>query len=62
MEDPILVGPDGKPVQSDKYAPCPECGRPSTDRVPSCGFGVPYLICLCGFEFNGDLECQLITP
>jgi hypothetical protein len=56
-----LVGPDGKPVQSEAHAPCPRCGRSADKRVPSGGFGQPYLVCLCGYEFKG-LLCPSITP
>lgn len=55
-----LVGPDGKPVQVDTS--CPKCGRPEKDRISSCGFGIPYLICPCGHDFEKRFICQPITP
>jgi hypothetical protein len=54
----VLIGPDGKPVVSDRYAPCPECGRPADQRVPSGGFGETWLVCPCGYEFERKLKCQ----
>jgi ribosomal protein L37AE/L43A len=54
-----LVGPDGKPVQSDRFSPCPKCSAGSDKRVPSSGFGIPYLICTkCGYEFK-ELTCPV---
>jgi len=52
----MILGPDGKEVKSEKYANCPNCLRGPEVRVPSGGFGVTYLICLCGYEFKG-LPC-----
>lgn len=49
---PVILGPDSKPVESERYAPCPSCGRDPSKRVPSGGFGTPYLICVCGYEFK----------
>ena len=58
----MLVGPDGKtPIQSERESPCPKCGRPVKDRVPSSGFGIPYLICLCTYDFEKRLVCQPVT-
>ena len=58
MTEPVIVGPDGKEVRSQLYSVCPRCGRGPNERVPSGGFGQPYLICLCGFEFK-ELKCQV---
>jgi len=58
MEEGLILGPDGKQVQSQREAPCPNCGRPASARVPSAGFGEDiYLICPCGNEFNKELKC-----
>jgi len=59
-ESPMIVGPDGKPVQSDRFAPCPKCGSGPDRRIPSSGFGLSYLICFCGHEFK-EILCQPIT-
>jgi hypothetical protein len=56
-----LLDPSGKPVSSDRSAPCPKCGAGSEKRVPSCGFGQPHLICICGYEFEGKLLCPTVT-
>lgn len=60
--EPLLVGPDGKEVKSQKYAACPQCGRPPESRVRSGGFGEVYWICVCGYEFNKELKCEPIIP
>ncbi len=58
---PILVDPSGKPVQSQREAPCPDCGRLAKDRVKSGGFGGDiYWICPCGNEFNKELKCETV--
>ena len=57
----LLVGLDGKPLKSEKDKPCPKCGRNPKERIPSCGFGEPYLICKCGYEFK-ELKCQIAIP
>jgi hypothetical protein len=62
MNKPIIVDPNGKPIQSDRFAPCPKCGSGSDRRVPSSGFGTPHLVCFCGYEFEGRLLCQTVTP
>jgi len=59
--DSQIVGVDGKPVQSERFAPCPKCGQGPNVRVPSAGFGEPYLICPCGHEFQ-NLKVQQVTP
>ena len=48
----IILGPDGKLVQSERVKPCPKCGRGPDARVPSGSFGDIYLICPCGKEFK----------
>lgn len=55
-----ILGPDGKPAVSKMDEPCPKCGRPSNERVPSCGFGQAYWICPCGYEFK-ELLCPNVT-
>ena len=62
-EDPVILDPSGKEVQSERFAPCPKCGRPASDRIPSGGFGAKvYLICLCGYDFEGKLTWQPVIP
>lgn len=57
----MIVDPNGKPIESEKFAPCPQCGRPAKDRFPSSGFGTPHTVCPCGKEFK-ELPWQLVTP
>jgi len=56
-----ILDPNGKPVQSERFAPCPKCGQGPKVRVASAGFGEPYLICPCGHEFQ-NLKVQQVTP
>lgn len=59
--DPVIVDPKGQPIQSERYAPCPKCGRGTDKRVPSGGFGQTWLICQCGYEFERKLLCPSVS-
>jgi hypothetical protein len=56
-----IVGPDGNPVQSDRFASCPKCGQGPDKRFPSAGFGSPHLVCPCGYEFPNLLVQQQVV-
>lgn len=57
-----LLGPDGKPAQSVREIVCPKCGRGSDKRIPSGGFGQPWFVCICGYEFERKLLCPTVSP
>lgn len=61
MTEPVILDPNGNPVQSLKYQNCPDCGRTPDKRIPSAGFGQDiYWICPCGREFK-ELPCPKAT-
>jgi hypothetical protein len=48
-----LVDPQGRPltrVAVDET--CPRCGKGEDDRHPSGGFGQPWTVCVCGYEWK----------
>lgn len=57
----LVLDQNGKPVLEQRIAPCPKCGAEPNKRVPSSGFGIPHLICSCGYEFEGKLLCPVGT-
>ena len=53
-----IIGPDGKPILSDQYLPCPSCGRKADQRIQSAGFGKEiHMMCPCGYDFQGRFKC-----
>jgi len=60
MISTVILGPDGKPAQKDLHTSCPQCGSGPERRIPSSGFGTPYFICFCGYEFK-ELLCPSVT-
>ena len=47
-----IVDPQGKPVKSENFDRCPKCGSGPNTRGPSSGFGAPWTVCSCGYEFK----------
>lgn len=62
MATQVILGPDEKPVVSERYDVCPKCGRGPEKRQPSGGFGQTWLVCPCGYEFERKLQCQTVIP
>jgi len=57
-----ILDSNGNPVRSQRFEPCPKCGRLPKDRVPSAGFGSDiYMICPCGNEFNKEIKWEKPT-
>lgn len=57
----LLVDPQGKPVSSKELDICPKCGGGPGKRGPSSGFGEPWTVCSCGYEFK-DKPFNIATP
>lgn len=52
METPVILDASGKPAR--KVAPdvCPQCGAGADQRRASGGFGTPWTVCVCGYEWK----------
>lgn len=54
MDSPsAIVDPTGRPAR--KAAPpdvCPQCGKGEDTRRASSGYGIPWTVCECGFEWK----------
>jgi hypothetical protein len=58
MNEPELVGTDGRPLShAPKPTRCPQCGSGPDRRVNAAGFGDPVIVCgKCGHHFEGAKE------
>lgn len=52
-ELPILVDAAGRPTRARDLDLCPRCKRTAAEapRLPSGGFGTPWTVCSCGYEW-----------
>ncbi len=49
---PVLVDPSGRPSRLAVDDSCPQCGKGEEARQASGGFGTPWTVCSCGFEWK----------
>lgn len=47
-----LVDPQGKPARRVAPDVCPRCGAGDDKRKASGGFGTPWTLCECGYEWK----------
>jgi uncharacterized protein (DUF983 family) len=48
----VIVDPNGRPARAAIDDRCPQCGEGADKRRPSGGFGTPWTVCACGFEWK----------
>jgi hypothetical protein len=51
-ETPVIVDPSGRPARRPETDVCPSCGAGADQRRASTGFGVPWPVCVCGYEWK----------
>lgn len=49
---PVIVNPQGQPARAAVTTACPTCGGDAEKRGPSGGFGTPWTVCACGYEWK----------
>lgn len=57
LDTPLILDATGKPMRpaTSKDA-CPNCRKKGKQfRVPSGGFGVPWPVCVCGYEWKDEV-------
>lgn len=52
---PLIVDPHGKPARPAIDTSCPQCGQGPEVRGPSGGFGTPWPVCPCGYEWKDQV-------
>lgn len=51
QEKSVIVDPSGRPARPTADI-CPQCGTGADQRKPSGGFGTPWTVCVCGYEWK----------
>lgn len=51
-ETPVIVDPSGRPARQAVDETCPQCGKGEDQRRASGGFGTPWTVCSCGYEWK----------
>lgn len=49
---PTILDTHGQPARRAVPDVCPQCGADPDERRPSGGFGVPWPVCACGYEWK----------
>lgn len=49
---PVFVDPSGRPLRKAEVDACPQCGAGPEVRRASGGFGTPWTVCSCGYEWK----------